>query len=383
MYIVRSLMKSQHDKATEQAQTENNPIQNNERHTAHVLQSPKMASCGNVFDEETLVDRGVSKDDSSQKELIAGQMGAHKDNRADYIHCTNKLEKNKDVCLTLDKFGTMTTTLGQARPSNSETKLTLVGTKTNHQMSDQGKDNCPQQEESSELIPGGISNPNYLGSKLTNAPNPNPVNNTFSGYGPVNIQGDITQQCRKHFYGHLGFQSRRHLPADPSDAVYAQQRRADCTREYPYDQVRLQNLTLPDGLYKDYRYTGASNHLYRYSGEMMPYSTSGIGLSNMLPQQSLGSNRTFLQPYMMGGKFEREMSRIRTNLSSDAADNTLLGSDIFYHNNALRLNLDRNDSKHAKLRALFNIRTSNQARGDIQHILYSRAGIYGDSLDPE
>lgn len=49
---------------------------------------------------------------------------------------------------------------------------------------------------------------------------------------------------------------------------------------------------------------------------------------------------------------------------------------------ALTIKMGLNGPQQVKERALRNILTSKSARGDMRQVLQSRAGIYGDELDP-
>ena len=50
---------------------------------------------------------------------------------------------------------------------------------------------------------------------------------------------------------------------------------------------------------------------------------------------------------------------------------------------ALSIQMGLNGPQQVKENALHNVLTSQSARGDMKQILQSRAGIYGDELDPK
>ena len=89
-----------------------------------------------------------------------------------------------------------------------------------------------------------------------------------------------------------------------------------------------------------------------------------------------------------GGVWDQAMSQITSNPTSakqgTGFNHNILSRELFDQlQMALSIQMGLNGPQQVKENALHNVLTSQAARGDMKQILQSRAGIYGDELEPK
>ena len=111
-------------------------------------------------------------------------------------------------------------------------------------------------------------------------------------------------------------------------------------------------------------------------------------ITNVRPTTAQNYFSGFNTQQEAGGVWDQAMSQITSNPTSanqgTGFNHNILSRELFDQlQMALSIQMGLNGPQQVKENALHNVLTSPAARGDMKQILQSRAGIYGDELDPK